>query len=52
MAAGGVSARAGIVKAKARAVSSQLNPFHELLVKLGLVFIEDSFLPFHAVIVG
>src|ERR1035437_4126508 len=50
MAAGCVSARAETMRAKASAASSQLKLFHELLVKLGFVFIESSFLSFRVVV--
>jgi hypothetical protein len=52
MAAGGVSARAGTVMAKASAARRQLKLFHALFVKLGFEFIKDSSLSFRGVIVG
>src|SRR5271169_4984721 len=44
MAAGCVPARAGTVRAKASAGSSQLKLCHESLVELGFEFTTDSFL--------
>jgi hypothetical protein len=52
IAAGGASAPAVTVRAKASGTSSQLKLFHELLVKIGFEYIKDSFLTFCGVIGG